>query len=252
MCKYLFLTICLLVCIAAEAQTPDTVVNGSKGSALKSKNDTVVLKPFKPKAKVTKEQVFHPDSNHSVRGARIRSMILPGWGQIYNKHGLYWRLPLLYTGLYFAIKNLISNGGDYNDFLKESEWRANGRQPAVDAKGNAIADTKLPDGTTIPSGEPLPFYGGTQITNISDQSIYDYKDQLRRNRDLTIFGLVAIWGVNVIDAYVEAKFIHSYTMDNNLSFKVTPQLIGQPTQPVFASNFNATFTPGLKITFFLK
>jgi hypothetical protein len=230
MCKYLFFTICLLVCIAAKAQTPDTVVNGSKSSTLKSKNDTVVLKPFKPKTKITKEQVFHPDSNHSVRGARIRSMVFPGWGQIYNKHGLYWRLPLLYGGLYFAIKNLISNGGDYNDFLKESEWRANGRQ------GN----------------EPLPYYGGTYITNLPDQSIYDYKDQLRRNRDLTIFGLVAIWGVNVIDAYVEAKFIHSYTMDNNLSFKVTPQLIGQPTQPVFASNFNATFTPGLKITFFLK
>jgi hypothetical protein len=230
MCKYLFFTIFLLVCIAAKAQTPDTIVSRGKNNALKPKNDTTVLKPFKPKTKVTKEQVFHPDSNHSVRGARIRSMIIPGWGQIYNKHGLYWRLPLLYGGLYFAIQNLISNGGDYNDFLKESQWRANGRQ------GN----------------EPLPIYQGTSITNISDQTIYDYKDQLRRNRDLTIFGLVAIWGINVIDAYVEAKFIHSYTMDNNLSFKVTPQLMGQPTQPVFASNFNATFTPGLKITFFLK
>ncbi|MBW4888884.1 hypothetical protein KXQ82_04130 [Mucilaginibacter sp. HMF5004] len=228
--KYLFLIIFLLVCIAAKAQTPDTTVSRNIKNSPAQKNDTVVLKPFRAKSQVKKEKVYHPDSNHSVRGARIRSMILPGWGQIYNKHGLYWRLPLLYSGLGALIYNLISNGGDYNDFLKESEWRAHGRQGA----------------------EPLPVYNGTIITNISDQTIYDFKDQLRRNRDLTIFGLVAVWGINVIDAYVEAKFIHSYTMDQDLSFKVTPQLMAAPQQPVYASNLNTTFTPGLKITFLFK
>lgn len=204
-----------------------------------------------PKAK--KEVVYHPDSNHSPREARIRSMIFPGLGQIYNRHGLYWRLPLLYGGLGALIYNLISNGGDYNDFLKESQWRAHGRPPAVDANGNPIIN-KTPDanGNIVPSGEPLPYYGGSYISNVADQTIYDFKDQLRRNRDLTIFGIVGVWGINVIDAYVEAKFMHSYTMDDNLSFKVTPQLMTQPAQPIYASNFNATFTPGLKITFFLK
>jgi len=230
MYRYLFLAICLFVCVAAKAQKPDTSAHSTDKSNLNLKNDTLVLKPFRAPAKVKKEKVYHPDSTHSVRGARIRSMILPGLGQIYNKHGLYWRLPLLYGGLGALIYNLISNGGDYSDFLKESEWRAHGRQ-----------------GT-----EPLPVYQGTVITNISDQTIYDFKDQLRRNRDLTAFGIVAVWGINVIDAYVEAKFIHSYTMDQNLSFKVTPQLMSVPAQPVYASNFNATFTPGLKITFLLR
>ncbi len=230
MYRYLLIALFLLVCVAAKAQQPDTAAfrNAKNNSA--PKNDTVVLKPFRAKANITKEKVYHPDTNHSVRGARIRSMILPGLGQIYNRHGLWWRLPLLYTGLYFTIQNYRSNAGDYDAFLKESEWRAHGR----------------PGGA---AGEPLPIYNGQGISNVPDQTIYDFKDQLRRNAQLTLFGLAAIWGVNVIDAYVEAKFIHSYTMDNNLSFKVSPQLMNQP---VYASNFNATFTPGLKLTLLFK
>jgi hypothetical protein len=68
----------------------------------------------------------------------------------------------------------------------------------------------------------------------------------RRNRDLSVIGFVAAWGINIIDEYIDAKFIHSYTMDNNLSFKVKPTLV---TPPVYAGNFNSAVNPGLKITF---
>jgi len=30
-----------------------------------------------------------------------------------------------------------------------------------------------------------------------------------------ILGALAFWGINTIDAYIDAKFIHSYTLDNN-------------------------------------
>ena len=133
----------------------------------------------------------------------------------------------MYGGLTALVINLISNGRDYNLFLKESQWREYGEQ----------------------GPEPIQSYQGSSITNIPNQTIYDYKDQLRRNRDLSAFGIVGVWGINMVDAYVEAKFIHSYSMDDNLSFKVTPTMINQP---VLASNFNTTFTPGLKITFLLK
>lgn len=204
---------------------PDTLLHQNKKAEQQRKKDSVTSKPFKPKIK--KDLADHPDSTHSPHTAVMRSLIFPGWGQIYNRHGLWWRLPALYGGLTALVINLISNGRDYNLFLKESQWREYGEQ----------------------GPEPIQSYQGSSITNIPNQTIYDYKDQLRRNRDLSAFGIVGVWGINMVDAYVEAKFIHSYSMDDNLSFKVTPTMINQP---VLASNFNTTFTPGLKITFLLK
>jgi len=198
------------------------------------KKDSLLSKPFVPRApKKVKE--YHPDSTHSPRKAVMRSLYFAGLGQIYNGHGIWWRLPLLYGGLGALVYNIYTNGKDYNLFLKESEWRAHGR----------IGD------------EPLPTYntGGNVVTltNVDDQTIYDYKDNLRRNRDLSIFSFIGVWGLQMIDAYVEAKFIHSYTMDSNLSFKVTPSLMGtQPGMPVYASNFNTTFAPSIKLTFTLR
>lgn len=227
MYRYLFLIVFLLAFLGAKAQIADTTKQRSKTDILNAKRDSVTSKPFKPKVKP--EKVYFPDSTHSPRKAVIKSLSFPGLGQIYNRHGLWWRLPLIYGGLGALAYNIYSNGKDYNTFLRESEWRAHGR----------IGD------------EPLPIYQGNSITNVSDQTIYDYKDNLRRNRDLSIFGFILVWGVNAVDAYVDAKFTHSYSMDNNLGFKITPSLMGG-APPVYASNFNYTFTPTLKVTFFLR
>jgi hypothetical protein len=229
MYKYLFLIVFLLAYVGAKAQIADTTKQRSKNDMLNAHRDSITSKPFKPTVKSL--TIYHPDSTHSPRKAVIRSLSFPGLGQIYNRHGIWWRLPLIYGGLGALAYNIYTNGKDYNAFLKESEWRAHGR----------IGD------------EPLPYYMGSPILNVADQTIYDYKDNLRRNRDLSIFGFILVWGVNAIDAYIDAKFTHSYSMDNDLSFKVTPSLMGTPaTGPVYASNFNYSFTPSLKVTFFLK
>ncbi|WP_139112979.1 DUF5683 domain-containing protein [Mucilaginibacter sp. PPCGB 2223] len=229
--RYLLIVVLLFAVSVLKAQTPDTTRRRNKTDSLNLKRDAAKEKPFftpgvKPKKK---EPVYHPDSTHSPRKAAMRSLYFPGLGQIYNRHGLWWRLPALYGGLGALAYNIYTNGKDYNAFLKESQWRAHGRP--------------------VTEQEPLPVYNGSIITNISDQTIYNFKDNLRRNRDLSIFGFVAVWGINIVDAYVEAKFMHSYTMDDNLSFKISPSIMGTP---VYASNFNSTFTPALKITLLFK
>ena len=71
----------------------------------------------------------------------------------------------------------------------------------------------------------------------------------QRNLQLSILGIAGFWGINIIDAYIEAKFIHSYSIDNNLSIKIAPGF----TEPLYcANNTMQAHSPALKIIFSYK
>lgn len=228
MYKYLLL-MCLLAGFAftARAQNPDTTsreVLKSKMDTLKaSKADTDFINFRKPK--VHKQKVYHPDTLHSPHKAVIRSLIIPGWGQVYN-HKI-WKVPIIYGVLGSLGVAIVYNASNYKIFLAIAKYR------------NHLIVPKPTD----------PYYTEYNLyKQYGDQAIYDQKDGLRRDRDLCILGSIVFWGVNCIDAYIDAKFIHSYSLDNNFSMHVTPSLINQPA---YASNMLKSFTPGIKITFTL-
>eukprot|EP01037_Dinobryon_pediforme_P011966 gene11966-12055_t len=155
----------------------------------------------------------------------MHSLILPGWGQVYNNH--WWKVPVIYGGLGLLGWAIVFNNTYYNEFLALSKYREKGIVPKpTDA-----------------------YYAQYQLyNNLPSQSLYDATDGYRRNRDLSILGIVGAWGINVVDAYIDAKFKHSYTVDTNLSMRVTPGLINQST---YAQSFGS-YIPGIKITFTLK
>ncbi len=169
---------------------------------------TTILSPFKPKNEQPKDKVYHPDSTHSPHKAVIKSLILPGSGQIYNRQ--YWKLPIVYGG--FA-------GLAYSFYVAQTGYKQYLQIAQIQAVGGTVD----------------PIYKNQNATVIS------IKDFYHRNRDLTIIGTVAFWGIQAIDAYIAAKFQHSYTMDNNLGFKVTPTMLGSPA-------YAYGFVPGLKVT----
>lgn len=177
---------------------------------------TAILSPFKPKSQQPKDKEYHPDSTHSPHKAVIKSLVFPGLGQIYNHQ--YWKLPIVYGGFAGLAYSFHVAQSNYKIFLRVAQIQSTGRDSLLKAP-----------------------YKGTNPT-----TIIDYKDFYHRNRDLTIIGVVAFWGIQAVDAYIAAKFQHSYTMDNNLGFKVTPTLINGPS---FAYN---SMVPGLKITWKMK
>lgn len=226
MYKYLLLMgLMVSSALTVLAQNPDTAIIKKEADSLKSKRpDTVVNTSFIPK--VEKEKIFHPDTTHDPHKAIIRSLIIPGWGQLYNHR--WWKVPVIYGGLGLVSWVVIYNVKYYNEFLVLSKYRENGVFPTQNDK--YYADAVL-------------------YANSGDQQIYSATDSYRRDRDLGILGIFGVWGINVIDAYIDAKFIHSYTVDNNLSIKITPGLINQP---VYAQNFPGAYIPGIKITFTFK
>ena len=114
--------------------------------------------------------------------AAIRSAILPGLGQITNRR--WWKVPLVYGG--FAGIGLVYefNQRNYKIFLKEAQIRE--------------FNNTVKDSLRIP-GNPL-------YAELSSTGIISIKDAYRRNRDLSILGGLAFYTINIIDAYIDAKF----------------------------------------------
>ncbi len=210
----------------AKAQNTDTLKKSTPqllDSISKKSKDTASIKPIK---KPKKEKVYTPDSTHSPHKAVMHSLIIPGWGQIYNHQ--YWKVPVIYGGLATLGYFLVTNESLYKEFLQLSTYRQHG---VVPTPGQSYYNEYI-------------YYSGVQ-----SQAIYDVKDYYHRNRDLTVLLIFGAWGINCIEAYVSAKFINAYTVDDNLSMKVAPSMINRQ---VYAFNNNSTYIPGLKITFTLK
>src|SRR6478672_211544 len=50
-------------------------------------------------------------SKHNPRTATLRSLILPGWGQAYNRE--YWKIPIVYGALAIPVSLYIYNNNYY-------------------------------------------------------------------------------------------------------------------------------------------
>lgn len=133
---------------------------------------------------------------HSPQKAVLYSLVFPGLGQIYNRK--YWKLPIIYgAGGAFAYYVL------YNQ-LKYQKFR------------DAVIDGAATEADAVIDGVKYPY-------SILDRG----RDGYRRNRDLSVAGLGAIYLLNVIDAMVDAHFFY-YDVSDDLSMRVQPALLDSP------------------------
>jgi hypothetical protein len=156
--------------------------------------------------------------------------MIPGWGQLYNHQ--WWKVPVIYAGLGLIGWAYVFNEKNYTDNLAIARYRKRGQEPQ---KGEKYYN----------------LYQEYKLYNYPDQSIYDAVNSYRRYRDISVLGFVGAWGINVVDAYIDAKFQHSYTMDSNLSMRIRPTMINQQGE-MYAGSFNSSVIPGIKFTFTLR
>ncbi len=141
------------------------------------------------------------------RTATIRSLILPSWGQYYNRQ--YWKMPIVYGG--FAAIGLVIAFNDvrYVKYLNTYERDFFNK----DAAGNYTRNTNTQ--ATVYE-ESL----GANKTYSFDQ-IKVRKDFFRRNRDYAYIGLIVMWAFNIVDANVSAH-LKTFDVSDDISMKIQP------------------------------
>lgn len=136
---------------------------------------------------------------HSPRTAAIRSAILPGLGQIYNKK--YWKLPIVYGALGTCAGVFIYNLSNYKDTRFAYRVKYNMRVNRTDSALFSQID-------------PL-------LKPIDEESLRYYRDQFRRDIDYSVLFFLVLWGLNVVDATVDAH-LKSFDVGPDLSLQVKP------------------------------
>ncbi|MBM3412418.1 MAG: hypothetical protein FJY19_03440 [Bacteroidetes bacterium] len=134
---------------------------------------------------------------HSPRKAAIRSALLPGLGQIYNKK--YWKLPLVYGALGASGAVFVYNMANYRDTRFAYRVKYNMRVNRTDS---------LLFNTIKSNLQPLP-----------EESLRYYRDQFRRDIDYSVLFFLLLWGLNVVDASVDAH-LKTFDVGPDLSFQL--------------------------------
>jgi Family of unknown function (DUF5683) len=141
------------------------------------------------------------------RTATIRSLILPSWGQYYNRQ--YWKMPVVYGG--FAAIGLVIAFNDvrYQKYLNTYEVDFFNKDANGDYTRNANKEATVYEESV-----------GKDIT-YSFEQIKVRKDFFRRNRDYAYIGLIVMWAFNIVDANVSAH-LKTFDVSDDISMKIQP------------------------------
>lgn len=142
---------------------------------------------------------------HSPRKAAIRSAILPGWGQIYNKK--YWKLPLVYAAVGIPIGTFVYNKSWYDRTRYALAVVVNKSYNNTDSLSKVHEDLKSLVGRKEAAIGPLT----------------SYRNEFRKNMDYSILFTLLFWGLNVVDATVDAH-LKDFDVSDNISMQIKPAI----------------------------
>jgi len=174
------------------------------GYSLGTAQDSTATKPtdnppVKPKVKI---QDTVPVSTilkkkkrvHSPRKALLYSAAFPGFGQIYNRK--YWKLIVVYGVGAFIGLNIKTRHDQFLLFRDEFVRKSND-----------------------------PDY--VAIRGLDAEGLQSVKNQAKRDRDFMIILAVLTYGLQMVDANVDAHLM-DFDLDDNLSFRLKPTIENSP------------------------
>ena len=145
------------------------------------------------------------ETEHSAKKALILSAILPGAGQVYNKQA--WKIPIIYAAFggvsYFTYTNYTQMKLHKEEYL----YRVNN------------------DGAFLHS----------EFSNKPTSNIYNLYEAYNKTFQLSIIITVAIYGLNLLDAYIFGH-LFDFQISDDLSLNMMPAALtsfGQQRPCVF-------------------
>lgn len=237
--RTLFVAVGLMLCLFASAQgevkvdsvmdkaMSDTVHRADK-PVLTAKDTLALLQLQKEGKKIKRDwTTWKPNPKRAMWLA----IVLPGAGQIYNRK--YWKLPIFYGGFLGCAYAMRWNNQMYADYAQ------------------AYIDIMDDNPNTNSFNQFLHL--GSQIT---DQNIDRYKelfrkrkDRFRRWRDLSFFCMIGVYGLSIIDAYVDAS-LSQFDISDDLSLRLEPGFVNSDGKAVGNRNkggFGFSSTTGVGI-----
>ena len=192
---------------------PDTLTALTDTFHLKeqlNKSDTLVVTSSPVGSSEKDVLALDTTVKYNPKVAMLRSAILPGWGQWYNKK--YWKIPIIYGALGISAGVFFYNLKTYRLLRNAVIYRA----------ANTHEDSLLV---------------APEFRNLSTQFLRTNRNIFRQNIDYSVLAFLVLWGLNVVDATVDAHL---------KAFDVSPD-IGMKLRPNLSTN-NA----GVSLVFFFK
>ena len=222
---FLFLSIFVPVNVTF-AQTPDTISKPIDSLKTVMKPSVIEKTGSKSKIDTVKSGYVNP-GKVAGRKAIIRSLLVPGWGQVYNigilddgygtragksqvfqKIYIYGKIGLIYGGFSALTIAYIDSRRNYKIYLKELQYRFENK------------DMSDPNG---------PFDSRSSTSGLTIG-----KNTFKRNSQVIVGSLVLVYLANVLDAYITAR-LHFFNIDDNLAFNISPTL--QSSSSLYTGNY---------------
>lgn len=211
----------MTVMTTSEMKAESLVETQEQPVVVESLRDTFIYNKVDTMANIAKKPVkrdwatWAPDPKRAMWLA----IVLPGGGQIYNRK--YWKLPIVYGGFLGCIYAWRWNNQMYRDYSQ------------------AYLDIMDDDPTTESYNQFLHL--GMTINDENKERYQNLfkrrKDYYRKYRDLSIFCLIGVYALSVIDAYVDAS-LSQFDISKDLSLRIEPSVINNHSSanPVKASS----------------
>ncbi len=132
------------------------------------------------------------------------SLIIPGAGQIYNRK--LWKIPIVYGGFLGCLYALTWNNQMYGDYSQ------------------AYLDIMDDDPDTKSYENMLPLNFNIEGREEQYKEIFkNKKNYYRKYRDMSIFAMIAVYLLSVVDAYVDAE-LSSFDISKDLGLQIEPSV----------------------------